>query len=276
MARFAIGHDDVEFQLVSGTRLLGRRLDRDGGDRPFRPQVCDLRDDRLATDPFLRERNMFLPVGQLHDARHEHVGGDRAVVAVLAIIGRPANGSRFPRRRIGRVGHQTHVAVDAREILVGIVLVPVTLLPLVELVLSGTQARSIECFGDELLVTRSAKLGRAKYRTIVVGQMLPRKRADEKVRDLLAPTGRSFPEVLARRREDVIGVPPFIDARNRVADNAGDSFLHAGCRERLVVDVLGTGEQGNGIMAAGAIPRFRRLPLLSKKLLHGLKWRVHR
>ena len=102
--------------------------------------------------------------------------------------------------------------------------------------------RAVERLGNELFVTRSAKLGSPQNRSVVVGQVLARISTDQEIRDFFLPSLRIFPNVFVWRCDHIVSVTTLVDLRDRVTADTRATFLHAGCRQILVVNVLGTGE----------------------------------
>ncbi len=60
-----------------------------------------------------------------------------------------------------------------------------------------------------------------------------------------------------------------------MADHARTAFLHAGCRQRQVVNVLGAGEQRDRVVATGAVASLFRSAVCREVLLNRLERRIH-
>jgi hypothetical protein len=166
-------------------------------------------------------------VRELEDCGHEKVGSDCTVVSVGTVRRRPAYVPVFPPTRIVGIVNKAHVAVSATEVLIRFVNVPVAFSPLVVLVLARTEAETVECFRNELLVTGATDLRGAKQVTVIVCQMLPGIRPDQEVgQELLAALG-SLPDILLWRCEDIIGISTLVHARYRMAHHTGSSLLHS-------------------------------------------------
>ena len=199
------GHRQGDFLSRTGLIRSGKL---EQGHRPGRVDIGDLVDDGFAAQPLFGEGDVKLGVRQLHQCRHEDVGRDRAMVPMGAIVGAAAKIAALSSAGVVRIRDEPHVAVATTEILVRVVGVPVTVSPLVVLILPLAESESVERFGDELFVTRPAVFRSAEDVAVVVGKILSRVGANEKVGDLLAPALCSFPDVLLGRRQDVVGVCP--------------------------------------------------------------------
>ena len=271
-----VGREDhPQRELLAGRDLL-RHLQRQLDDGALRPLVADLGDVVLALKPQTRQAHLLLPALQLQHLRHQGVGGQESVAAVLAVSGAAVVVGGVAGSRILGIA-QRHVALTALHGPGGVAfLVPVARLPVIELVLQLHPAHLIHFLVDELLVAGGAILGCLEHALAQLVVLL-RVGADEEVpRHTLRPGIFPLPQVLALLGDHVVCIALQVGLPDGMARQAGDALLIAlQAGEILHEQVLGAGEQRDGIVAAAAVARGLRAILLGHDLLDSLEQHVH-
>src|SRR5690242_6663833 len=196
--------------------------------RTLRPLGTNLRDIDVALQPVGRQLHVLFGAIQMQQRRHKVIRRQKAVTAVVVIVGAPVIVRGVSRSRVSGID-QWHVALTALDRRTWVALVvPMASRPVVILVLQLDPADPIHFLVDELLVARGAVL-RFLVHALAQAIVLRRPRADEEIASY-RPDGvlrTPLPEIFGGLRKGVVRIALYVGLLNGMTGYAGNTFLVA-------------------------------------------------
>ena len=276
VADLVVRNQGLNLDLLAGRDRLGHhQFDGHGGTRA--PFICNFWNLDLPLEPFFGQRCVFVSAFKLEGHRHELVGRQEAVAAVLPVVACAIIIEVVAAGRIEGIG-QGHVAFATFDGLCGIVgCVPSALAPVVVLILELHPAHLVDLFVDKLLVARSAKFGTLEEAMLQALDVFPRVGPDQKMTEPLRRFALAkFEQVALGLGDDVIGVALDVGFFDGVTGQARDPFLVSSeIGEILREHILRPGKQGDGIVTAPTVSGGFRAVLFSHDLLYLQEGHIH-